>query len=243
MELEIIVLVLLIFFVSTTIRSFFGFGDALLAMPLLTIVIGVKTAVPIVALVAIIIGLSILLKTWREINFKQLIPLIVASIAGIPIGLIYLKDTSEVIVKLVLAIILISFSLYRLFRPNLLYLKSERLSFIFGLFSGILGGAYNTNGPPIVLYGAMRRWEPSQFRSNLQGIFLPTNLFIATGHGLAGFWTEEAIILFFYCIPVVILSIILGSYLNKRIPAEKFVKLVDIFLIIIGLVLVVHSLF
>ena len=114
MELEIIVLVLLIFFVSTTIRSFFGFGDALLAMPLLTIVIGVKTAVPIVALVAIIIGLSILLKTWREINFKQLIPLIVASIAGIPIGLIYLKDTSEVIVKLVLAIILISFSLYRL---------------------------------------------------------------------------------------------------------------------------------
>ena len=46
----IILAILSILFISTFIRSTLGFGDALLAMPLLTLIIGVQTATPLVAL-------------------------------------------------------------------------------------------------------------------------------------------------------------------------------------------------
>ncbi len=45
-------LVLVVLFCSTFIRATFGFGDALVAMPLLAMVVGLKTATPLVALVA-----------------------------------------------------------------------------------------------------------------------------------------------------------------------------------------------
>ncbi len=242
MPFETIIIVLLILMLSTTVRSTFGFGDALIAMPLLSMAAGIKTAVPIVALGAIVIAVSILIKFWRQVEFRVRLPLIISSVAGIPIGLIYLKDTDETIVKLILAAILIAFAAYRLVKPHLLHLKNERLAVLFGLAGGILGGAYNTNGPPIIIYGAMRRWEPEKFRAILQGIFLPTNFFIAIGHGIAGFWTSEVIRLFLTALPVIIISIIIGGKINKKIPAHRFVKYVDIFLIIIGIILIYDSL-
>jgi hypothetical protein len=31
------------------------------------------------------------------------------------------------------------------------------------------------NGPPLVIYGALRRWTPERFRATLQGYFLPAS--------------------------------------------------------------------
>ena len=47
----------------------------------------------------------------------------------------------------------------------------------FGFFAGILGGAYNTNGPPVVIYGSLRKWSPATFRATLQGYFFMAAFF------------------------------------------------------------------
>ncbi len=39
------------------------------------------------------------------------------------------------------------------------------------------------NGPPLVVYGGMRRWSPQHFRATLQGYFLPASVI-----GMAGYW-------------------------------------------------------
>lgn len=53
--------VLLILFLSTLVRSTFGFGDALVAMPLLALFIAIKTATPVVAIIAPTIAISLLI--------------------------------------------------------------------------------------------------------------------------------------------------------------------------------------
>ena len=146
--------------------------DALIAMPLAVMLIDIKTATPLVALIACIIASAILIRNWRRIDFKNIRQLILFSILGIPIGLLYLKGAGEEVIKTVLALIIISFSIYKLFKPRLLALKNNRFAFIFGIIAGILGGAYNTNGPPIIIYGTLRSWPPQNFRAILQGIFL-----------------------------------------------------------------------
>lgn len=238
--LETVIFVLIVLFISSVIRSTFGFGDALIAMPLLTMVIGIKTAAPVVAIFSFIYAIIILIKDWRKIKVTGFKRIIFFVLLGIPVGLFYLKDVNENIVKIVLAIILISFSIFQLINPNLLLLKSDKTAVIFGFISGILGGAYNTNGPPIIIYGSLRRWEPERFRAIMQGFFFPTNLFIMLGHGIAGFWTIHVLKWFEFGLPVVIIGIILGNKLNKLFPAERFTKWVYIMLIIIGLILFVR---
>ena len=54
-----------------------------------------------------------------------------------------------------------------------------------GFCSGILGGAYGMNGPPLAVYGSLRRWSPQHFRATLQGYFLPASII-----GMAGYCWE-----------------------------------------------------
>ncbi len=98
-------LVLLIIFISTLIRSTFGFGNALIAMPLLVLILGTKTAAPLIALVGILISLVMLLREWQEVDFKAAFYLILSTLPGIPLGLFFLKSTPEDIVKMILGIV------------------------------------------------------------------------------------------------------------------------------------------
>jgi hypothetical protein len=63
--------VLLILFISILVRSTFGFGDALVATPLLALIIPIKTATPVVAIIAPTIAISLLIKEWRHIDLKS----------------------------------------------------------------------------------------------------------------------------------------------------------------------------
>jgi len=100
------VLVLLIILVSTLVRAVFGFGNALIAMPLLAMTpIGMKTATPLVALVATILSLVILVKDWRMIDLRSTWRLLVATIPGIPLGLILLKGPYENTGKIILVLV------------------------------------------------------------------------------------------------------------------------------------------
>ena len=237
-----IILVLLIILASTLTRSTFGFGDAMVAMPLLSIVIGIKTATPLVALIATTIASVILIKQWKNVDLRSAWRLIISAIAGIPVGLYFLTELNENLVKGILAVIIILFSLYNLFRPRLITLTNDRYAIFFGFAGGILGGAYNTNGPPAIIYGVLRQWDPARFRATLQGYFLPTGGFIIVGHAIAGLWTREVLIDYLIVLPVVLIAIFTGSLLNRKIQMESFNKYVYIMLVLLGSVLLLNSL-
>lgn len=237
-------LVLLIILVSTLIRAVFGFGNALIAMPLLAMTtIGMKTATPLVALIATLLSLVILVKDWRIIDLRSIWRLLVATIPGIPLGLILLKGPYENTGKIILALIIVGFSLYCLFMPRLFTLRREWAAYPFGFLAGILGGAYNTNGPPIVIYGAIRRWPPARFRANLQGYFLPSNMIIIAGHGMGGLWTPSVGWYFLLSLPLILLTIWIGNRINRAIPQGRFDRYIHILLVAVGALLFIQTVF
>jgi hypothetical protein len=229
--------VLAIFLLSTFIRSAFGFGDALVAMPLLTLAVGIHTAVPLVRLTGSTIALGILLGAWRRVEAQAAWRLVASSLVGVPFGFFLLKAAPEHLVTGILAAILIGFGISNLVALPLPTLPGERLSYLFGFIAGILGGAYNTNGPPIVMYGMMREWSPERFRATLQGYFLPTGVVMLIGQGLMGLYTHEVWRLYAYSLPVIAAAVVLGRWANKRLSGEKFKRLVYAFLIVIGVLL------
>lgn len=230
-----------VLFCSTLIRSTFGFGDALVAMPLLAVSLGMRTATPLVALVASTIAVAILAKSWRDVRWASAWRLVLSTAAGIPLGLLFLKGSHEDLMKIILASVIITYSTYSLVKPRLLTLKSEKAAFPFGFIAGILGGAYNTNGPPVVVYGTLRGWAPHDFRTTLQGYFLPTGLMIVLGHGLSGLWTQQVFKHYLIALPAVLIAIFLGSRLNRAIPKGRFDRYIHLLLIAIGIFLLLQS--
>jgi uncharacterized membrane protein YfcA len=234
--------VIAILFVSTLTRSTLGFGDALIAMPLLVVTIGAQTATPLVAFMGFTIAITILSRNWRDVDIKAAWRLIVSSLVGIPLGILLLKEAPESLVNGILGVLLVLFGLYNLVTPRLPTLQWEGFAYIFGFVSGVLGGAFNTNGPPIVIYSTMRRWPPERFRATLQGYFFPSGIFLLSSHALAGLWTRDVLQSYAYSLPFILLAIFLGGKLNQRIPHGRFERFIHVFLILIGVYLLFQPL-
>ena len=242
MEISLILTVIIVVFVASLTRSTFGFGDALISMPLLALFIDIKIATPLMALIAFFIAISILIKNWQKVEFKTAWRLILSSMVGIPIGLWYLKDIQENSIKLILGVLIFLFGIYLLIKPKLIRLKSEKFSWLFGFIAGILGGAYNTNGPPIVIYSSLKGWNPQNFRATLQGYFFTTGILVVTGHGIAGNYSNQVLTYFAYCLPAVFIAVVIGSRINKKIPLERFHQYIYSILLLLGLALIFNSL-
>lgn len=231
--------VALVLFGATLIRSVFGFGDALFAMPLMSLAIGVGTATPVMGLVSVVIAVGVLLTSWRHLDLAAVWRLLAASLIGIPVGVLLLKGVDENLLRVGLGVAVAGFGVYRLTRPLLPKLQSDSWAFLFGFVGGCLGGAYNVGGPPLVVYGALRRWTPQRFRGTLQGTFLGTSLLIAAAHGLAGLWTGNVWVLFLVSIPGVVLAMLLGRRVARRMDPSAFDRYLSLALVVLGVVLLV----
>ena len=93
------------------------------------------------------------------------------------------------------------------------------------------------NGPPLVIYGSLRKWPPQHFRATLQGYFLPASLAGLWGYWLAGLCTPAVGRFYLLSLPFVILATFIGRIINRRLDANRFVLYVHGGLIAIGLIL------
>jgi len=110
-----------------------------------------------------------------------------------------------------------------------------------GFIAGIMGGAYGMNGPPLAIYGAMRRWSAQHFRATLQGYFLPASVLGMSGYWLKGLWVPAVTHYYLISLPAMIPAIVLGRSLNHRLRGDAFLKYVYAGLACVGVVLLVQA--
>jgi hypothetical protein len=235
--------VLAIVFLSTLIRSAFGFGNAIIAMPLLALIIQVEAAAPLVALLSTTIAGLVVAKDWQQVHLKSAGWLVISSVLGTPVGIVFLRHADEHVLKAVLAVVILTFSAFCLLRLRPPVLKGDHSAWMFGFCAGVLGGAYNANGPPLVIYGTLRRWSAERFRATLQGYFLPISLFTLCAHGVAGLWAPAVLRYFVASLPVLLVSVYLGRKVNRYFRDESFLRAVHGLLVLAGITLLVQSWF
>jgi uncharacterized protein len=233
--------VIAVVFLATVIRSAIGFGEALVAVPLLALAIPVETAAPLAVLVSITVALIVVAADWRSIHLRSAVWLVIPTMFGIPLGLMLLKAAPGPIVKGALAVIIIAFSTWSLARGVQVELVDDRLAGVFGFVAGILGGAYGMNGPPLAIYGALRKWTPANFRATLQGYFLPASVAGMVGYWVAGLWTPVVSRYYVLSLPGVLCAIVLGRIVNRRMNPRRFTVYVHGGLIVIGMILLVQA--
>lgn len=233
--------VLVVVFFATLVRSAFGFGEALVAVPLLALFIPIRVAVPLATLLSITVAALILVQDWRKVHARSAWWLLLPTLVGIPLGLFVLTAVSPTAVKVAMAVVIIAFSGYCLIGKWRPHLPDDRLAWVFGFGAGVLGGAYGMNGPPLVVYGTLRGWTPEHFRATLQGYFFPASAAGMLGFWIAGLWVRDVSRYYLLALAPAVLAIVIGRIINQRMRPDAFVRVVHLGLIGIGFLLLVQS--
>src|ERR1700732_5020091 len=120
--------VLVVVFIATLIRSAFGFGEALVAVPLLALLMPVEVAAPLAVLLSITVASVVVVQDWHKVQVRSAGWLMLFTLFGIPLGLLLLTAVVEAVIKAILGVVIIAFSLYCLLSRREFGLKSDRLA-------------------------------------------------------------------------------------------------------------------
>lgn len=240
---ETTIYILIICFLATLFRSTFGFGESLIAVPLFIFFIPIYEAVPLSVLMSVLVAFAVVVQDHRQVDMRSAKWLILFATLGIPIGLLMLVYGNQLIIKITLGTLIVLYSLYSLWGNINLGEAKESKSWLFvcGFLSGILGGAYGLNGPPLVIYGNKMKWSAQYFRATLQAYFLPVGIISVAGYFAQSLISERVLLYFLYSIPAIIPAIFLGRYFNSKLNGKSFYKYAYIGLVVIGLILILNS--
>jgi hypothetical protein len=231
------VFVFVIVFGSALTQGLTGFGFGLVAVPLLQLVLGMRSTLPLVTLISSVVTATLFWSYRQQFQLKPIVRLSLASLCTIPLGVFSAQFLAEDLLRTGLAVVLISYSSYALLQPQLPPLIHPSWAYLFGSLSGLLTGASNVGGPPVVIYAQCQRWDPHTFKSNLQAFFLLTTASILLSRGIQGSYTPEIWRLFVLCLPAVGLGIATGLHCSQFLDPHRFRIMVLWFLIALGLLL------
>jgi uncharacterized membrane protein YfcA len=215
----------------------------LIAVPLLVLFMPLPVAAPLAVLLSITVAAVVVAQDWKHIHLRSAAGLVLATLFGIPLGLLVLTSSHQQLVKAGLAILIALFAIYSLLARNAFHLQREHrpLLMLSGFLAGILGGAFGMNGPPLVVYGSSRRWSPQQFRATLQAYFLPASTLGMVGYWSTGLWTRTVTREFLLSVPVMLPAVFVGRAINHRFSGATFLKYVYWGLLLIGVILFVEA--
>ncbi|MBU0665594.1 MAG: sulfite exporter TauE/SafE family protein [Proteobacteria bacterium] len=231
----------LIFLLAGFVQGMTGFGSALVAMPLLSLCIDVKSAVPLCTLNSVVITTFLALKLKKHLDGEKIFPLCIAAIPGMFVGVTLLKKVSSENLSIGLGVLLVMYACYNL----LIKIRQRKLhpvwSYLAGFSSGAIGAAFSAGGPPTIIYATLNDWDKDEIKATLSGFFLFNSYLNATAHAVSGLTTVSVLSSFFYSAPFVLLGTVLGSFCYGRIDRSIYLKVIFAFLILMGTMMIVTA--
>ncbi len=236
--IEEIILIGLIIFLAAFNQGLTGFGFALTSIPLLTLVVGVKEAVPLAALCGLVVNIYLTYRLKAHIDFSEIKLLILGSVMGIPLGVFILSTFDEQLILKILAGVILLFVLLNTTQFIKPFNIANKWGVVFGFISGILGGAFNTNGPPILIYFYLKDWDKFKQKASITGFFIVASILIVTSHAVSGFTTGRVLRHALFASPFLFAGIFLGSSLFPKVSSKLYRKIILIFLTTMSLILI-----
>ncbi len=241
MELSLLkqlAIIIITFFAALT-QGTTGFGSAIVAMPFYVGLIPPKEAVSLTILNGIFITSILTLRHRNDIKAKNVLPLILGSIPGIIIGIIFIHHASSLIIRRLLGYIIASYAVYSLINPDFTIkgLK-RRWGYLAGLLTGAIGASIGAGGPPTIIYVTLSGWKKDEIKGTLVGFFLISGVIIAFAHFFSGITTWWIIRLFILNLPFLALGSYIGMSVYNKFPQQLYLKTVLVLLFIMGLLLI-----
>ncbi len=228
----------LIFLLASWVQGVSGFGSALVALPLLTLCIDIKEAIPLLMLNSLIMTTYLVVQLRKHLSKDKILPLCIGSIPGIIIGVTILKSVPSETIRFLVGLLLISYSLYNFVSKTKPRALHKSWGYLAGFLSGTIGSICSAGGPPTIIYTTMNNWNKDEIKATLTGFFCFTSYLVAIAHAYSGMTTPTVLKYYLFTIPFVFAGTMLGSYCYRFFRREVYIKIIYFSLFVMGILMV-----
>ena len=239
MEITTLLWLIPVIGLASFVQGTVGFAFGMISMGLGTILLDAQTASVIVAPLATANIALVLWSVRSDVSWRNTGSMIAGLVVGLPLGLAVLLHGNIDVLTVLIAALLFYTGIRKLVvsdaggKP-----LSSWWGVAAGVVGGVLGGAANISGPPLIAYSTRQNWSPGVFKASLLGTFLigstlKTSVLIVEG-SLRGSLLIAAALL---C-PVVYVGSFCGIQLFNRVNRDAFGKIVAVMVILLGVWLI-----
>ncbi|MDI6829388.1 MAG: sulfite exporter TauE/SafE family protein, partial [Armatimonadota bacterium] len=178
-EIIIYTLVAIIVYLTHVQEGITGFGCTVLALPFITLLLGLQTAVPMLVINALVLTVYITWESRQKIVWGEYARIFVLAALGLPIGMWLSSRLPEDILKFILSGFMISVGIHGLWKQtekqkkNSVVNPTTRLLASFLLpFGGLIHGAFGSGGPLAVIYATQTLTDKTEFRGTLCAVWV-----------------------------------------------------------------------
>jgi uncharacterized membrane protein YfcA len=221
------------FFIGFLIESMVGLGGTLIAYSFLLFFVDIKSLIISTIILPIIASFMILLSDVKSIPLKMILKNTIICLFGVVLGLLLFNYLSSAIILKVLAVFLIVFGVRSLLFGEIIIkgLLGKLIVFISGIVHGLVG-----TGGPVAIIGMKDEFKnKAELRVGLALFFILLNIFriiqLSFSNNVADFFVNVWVAL------PLIAGILIGNYLHKKISEKAFKKMLSIFFMIAGFLL------
>ena len=229
---------------AAMLKGMTGFGFALLAVPLLSLLFPMQSLIPAMTLFNLITSVYILSSIKLKIKAKYFLPMLLSSFVGIPIGVYALTYFPEKTLELAAGISIFSISMVFLLGGNKPVPEKRRgKPIIFaGFLSGLLTSSMSIGGPPIALAMNRKGYSKESFRK-IFALVSVINASISSLLYLAkGIFIAFSLKFVFFLLPVIVVGTKVGDILSGKVDQLVFRKIVLTLNLALGLFIIVRTL-
>ncbi len=227
-----------ILMIAFTVRGITGFGSALIAVPLLALILPISVAVPLVGLLDYLSALTHGLKLRNEIRWKQIFPLLPFTLSGVFIALYLFNTIDAQLLKKILGGFIISYALYTLLTIKPHTHNSKFWAIPGGFLGGLVGTLFGTGGPFYVIYLQLQGLGKTAFRATIAAIFLLDGTTRIVAYSINGFYTFETLVLVAVSLPIITIAMYIGGHIHANISHQSIQKGIGIILLFSGTALI-----
>jgi uncharacterized protein len=214
-------------FVGAVVKGVTTIGLAMIAVPLIALLLDVQTAVLSIFLSRILSDIAMLLESRRGFAWGLALRLrsfIAAGAIGVAGGTYLLSTLSGPWLHVFLGVTILVFVLHQAYGRPVAFAVERQSAWasVFGLAAGTTQGLTGIGGPYSAIYLYSLRLEPRQFVFLSMVIYLILDLGQLAAIVYLGLYDATRLLYALVAIPPVMLGTWLGIRLRSRLPPEKF---------------------
>ncbi len=215
-------------FLAFFLKGVAGFGNTLILNGTLSFFRENRFITPMDLLLGFPVNIYLVIREWKYIQFRIVLPLLVSILAGSIPGILLLGSVNDRILKSILALVLIMISIDFFFKKGQKDLSEKEMKYLIpftGFVSGILMGLY---GIGVLIPAVLSRTglERRNFRGTVCFIFSIESMIRIAAYVYTGIISREILILFISLLPFAAAGVLAGRIADKQIDDNLLRKII-----------------
>ena len=228
---------LAIVLVAATIMGLLGFGMGMVISPILLLMIEPQSVVTTINALSALVLVPVLFQTRGYVAIRRVLPLAVAGLLAVPVGVLILSSASPGTLRITIAVIILVLAIPSAFNLQRPLPRPGIIGPGVGFLGAMLVTGFGVGIPLVALFFVNQRWNVGELRASVAIYYMAVTLGALILYSATGLFTVDRLVLAASLTPAVPVGLGLSTLLMRRMDDRmlRHILLVVIILASLGL--------